>query len=208
MTVPTAPAAPGPPPGWAPPGYQPPPYGYGAPGYPPPAAPGWEGAVAPPAGEPRRRRLLGNAGVAWAVAALLAATVAGLAAALAGTSSSSAPAPASSATTVPGRPFGAGGGRFAGLGVVGTVASVGSGSFVVTTRQGGTVTVDEEASTTYDQGTTSATSAAVVRGARVAVSGSRTGTVVHASRVIVLPAGGFGGFGYPGTGGTGSGAGG
>ncbi|HTZ09358.1 MAG TPA: hypothetical protein VMB72_09815 [Acidimicrobiales bacterium] len=151
--------------------------------------------------------------MAWTVAAVLAATVAGLAAALAGSTSTTPSASAPAPTTTPGRPFGgaggaggaAGAGRFAGLGTFGTVASVSSGSFVVTTRQGTSVTVDETATTTYEQGTSSATAAAVVRGARVAVQGTLTGTTVKATRVIVLPAGGFGGgLGFPGGGAAGS----
>jgi hypothetical protein len=75
------------------------------------------------------------------------------------------------------------------------VTSVGSGTFTVTGLSGQLVTVDEQSSTTYDQGATSASAAAVVQGSRVLVLGSRSGTTVMATRVIVLPAGGFGGAG-------------
>ncbi len=76
--------------------------------------------------------------------------------------------------------------------MAGTVATVGSGSFTVTDHTGQTVTVDEQSSTTYYSGATSASSSAVVTGARVAVQGTRNGTTVTAARVVVLPAGGFG----------------
>jgi hypothetical protein len=136
--------------------------------------------------------------VAWLVAGLLALTVAGLSVALASRSPSSArilTPSGSSAAPNPGRSF-AGPGFFGdgagSLGVVGTVASVTNGHFTVTDRTGTTVTVDEQSSTAYYSGTTSASSSAVVSGARVAVQGTRSGNTVTATRVIVLPAGGFG----------------
>jgi len=155
-----------------------------------------------------------NATVAWVVAGLLALAVIGLAAALAtsGTTASSATKPP---TTIPARGpgglFGGGGAArpgFAG-GVFGTVKTVGTGTFTVTTRAGSTVTVDEQSSTVYSEGTTSATSSAVVVGARVAVEGSESGATVKATRVIILPAGGFGfgGGGGGGFGGAGAGTG-
>ncbi|HYA69368.1 MAG TPA: DUF5666 domain-containing protein, partial [Acidimicrobiales bacterium] len=81
------------------------------------------------------------------------------------------------------------GGAAGTLAVVGTVASVGTNSFTVTARNGATVTVDEQSSTTYFSGATSASSSAVVKGARVAVQGSRSGNTVTATRVVVLSAG-------------------
>jgi len=138
--------------------------------------------------------------VAWIVAAALAATVIGLSVALATTSS---PAVSQRAPFAPGvTPFGRTGfapptgGPF-GTGVIGTVASVGTNSFTVNARSGQTVTVDEQSSTTYYKGATQATSSIVTQGATVAVQGSRSGTTVTATRVIVLPAGGF--FGSPPT---------
>jgi hypothetical protein len=136
--------------------------------------------------------------VAWIVAGVLALTVVGLSVALAWGNSStarvSAPFGGRNAAN-PGRSF-SGPGFFGGgagsLGVVGTVASVATGSFAVTDRSGQTVTVDEQSSTTYYSGRTSATSSAVVTGARVAVRGTRNGNTVTATNVIVLPAGGFG----------------
>jgi hypothetical protein len=138
----------------------------------------------------RLRAILRNATVAWVAVAVLLLAVIGLSVAL-GTQSSSSAVGATA-------PFGGGGlgGRLAGpgafgggfgtLGVAGTVASVGSGSFTVNARSGQTVTVDEQSSTTYYTGATSASSSAVVTGARVIVQGTRRGNTVTATRVEVL----------------------
>jgi hypothetical protein len=139
---------------------------------------------------------------AWIVAAALALAVVGLSVALAVGNSAPAglrapivrPAPVAPGSAGNRSPFG---GNFATLGVAGTVTSVGSGTFTVTGVSGQLVTVDEQSSTIYDQGATSASSAAVLQGSRVLVLGSRSGTTVKATRVIVLPAGGFGGFAGP-----------
>ena len=82
----------------------------------------------------------------------LALAVVGLSVALGLGNSSSPRISAPFGATVPG-PRGTFGGRapvggsFANLGVIGTVASVGSGSFTVTARSGQFVTVDEQSST-------------------------------------------------------------
>jgi len=166
-------------------------------------------AAAAPSGRSRTVRLLASAVTAWIVAAVLALAVVGLSVALALGNSAPAglqapivrpapvapePSPSPVAPGSPGNrsPFG---GNFATLAVVGTVTGVGSGSFTVMAVSGQTVTVDEQSSTTYDQGATSASATAVVQGARVLVLGSGSGTTVTATRVIVLPAGGYGGTG-------------
>ncbi len=145
----------------------------------------------------RTARLLRSATTAWIVAAALALAVVGLSVALALGNSSSPRTSAPFGSTVPGprgayvgpAPFG---GNFADLGVVGTVASVGSGSFTVNDRSGQVVTVDEQSSTTYYKAGTSTSPSAVVKGATVVVQGSRNGTTVTATRVNVLPAAPFG----------------
>jgi hypothetical protein len=208
-----APDSPGPPPPPAtaevpaaasyPPGY--------TPGTPPPPGPtppayGWTwGPVGPP-GQPSPAparsggwfaRFVRNALVAWVVAAALAAAVVGLSVSLASSRPAARVAPFGPAGT----PLGRGGfavpgpGGFLGSGVVGTVASVSGNSFTVNARSGQTVTVDEQSSTTYYDGATQATSSIVTQGATVAVQGSRKGSTVSATRVIVLPAGGL--FGPP-----------
>ena len=193
----------GPPPGYGY-GYGPPPgYGYGAPagygGWPAQGQwePGTPGA-APASAAPSHGigKVLRSATTAWIVAGILALAVIGLAAALANTQSTvvRVVGPGGRGATVPGPGvFGGGGlGGAAANGVVGTVATVGSGSFTVTDRLGQTVTVNEQSSTTYYTGTTPATSSAVTAGVRVLVRGTRSGTTVTATAVYVLPAGGFG----------------
>jgi len=66
----------------------------------------------------------------------------------------------------------------------------------MTSTGGSRVIVDEQPSTVYRNGRTSATSSAVASGDRVLVIGSTTGSTITATEVIVLPAGGFG-FGAP-----------
>jgi len=158
----------------------------------------------PWASPPPHQGRLGNAArsvvLAWTIAGLLALAVVGLAVALG--MSGGGPASARVVVPLPGSPVtpSPGGGLVepgnAGL-VIGTVTTVGSGSFTVTSVAGGTVTVYEQSSTVYDLGGTSASSSAVVQGARVLVQGARSGSTVTAERVIVLRAGMSGG-GPPG----------
>ena len=135
--------------------------------------------------------------MAWTVAALLALAVVGLSVAL-GTRHGGAlrmPAPFGAGPRLPGPAaggFGAGGFR-GNLATAGTVTSVGSGTFTVTDRSGQVVTVDEQPSTIYSSGGNSASSSAVVSGARVFVQGIRNGSTVTATRVVVLNGSGFGG---------------
>lgn len=173
----------------------PPGYAYGPPpGQGPPPGYGWAGSSSSP---PPGGGFLRNVTVAWIVAGVLALAVVALSVALATGSSSPARFSSPFRPSAPnsGRPFagpGFFGGNTGGLGAFGTVASVGTGSFTVTERAGQMVTVDEQSSTTYYNGSSTASSSAVVVGARVAVQGSVTGSTVTATRVDVLPAGGFG----------------
>jgi len=186
-----------PPPGYAPPPGPGTPPGYGWAGWP---EPGPSASSSVPSGSGRRgvSGILRNVTAAWIVAGVLALTVAGLSAALA--SGSSGPArvsrPFGGFAPGSGRSFGGSpafsGGNFSSLGVFGTVASVGTGSFTVTDRSDQTVTVDEQSSTTYYSGATSTSSSAVVTGARVVVQGTRSGDTVTATRITVLPARSFG----------------
>jgi len=190
---PYAPGFAGPPPGygWAPP---PPGYGWAPPAGPtaPPPGYSWMGPSGVPASASPRRGSLGgllrNVAVAWAVAGVLALTVVGLSVSLATTGSSTQVGPIARAPGIT-APFGGRGGVFGRQGVIGTVASVGSGSFTVTDRSGTTVTVDEQSSTTYYNGSTQATSSIVTAGANVVALGSRSGNTVTATRVILLPPG-------------------
>lgn len=156
---------------------------------PPPQA--WPGVAQDHQG--RIGRLVRNVTIAWVVAGVLLLAVVGLATALATTGTQApvrAVGPFAGSGVGPG--FGRGGG-FGGIGssrgVAGTVASVSSGSFTVSTLSGQTVIVDEQSSTIYDMGATSASASAVTKGAHVLVLGTRSGTTVTAARVVVLPAG-------------------
>jgi hypothetical protein len=138
----------------------------------------------------------------WVVAAGLACAVIGLSVVVATTPpTTQSPAVAGrvpSSGSVPGS--GSFGGRF-GLvsrGATGTVDSVSASSFTMTTGAGQKLTVDEQSSTTYRSGVSSASASAVTAGARVIVLGSKTGSTITATQVIVLPTGG-GGFGFPGS---------
>lgn len=176
----------------------------GAPGYGPQPHYGGTGWSDPPestsSGGAHRSgisRVAHSVVVAWLVAGLLALAVVGLSVALATGSSGPAVArpPFGRFGPNPGGPSGAprGFGGFAGgSGVVGTVATVGSNSFTVNSRRGQTVTVDEQSSTSYFNGSATAAASAVTTGVRVAVQGSRNGNTVTATRVTVLPSGGFG----------------
>lgn len=89
--------------------------------------------------------------------------------------------------------------------VVGTVKSVGDGTFTITSQDGTTVTVDVGSSTTYrDPGVTSPTIANVTVGEHVAVFGTDTSNTVTATSVAIgtPPSGGMGGPGPRGSRGT------
>jgi Domain of unknown function (DUF5666) len=75
-------------------------------------------------------------------------------------------------------------------GVVGTVSSVSTSSFTVTTSAGQNVTVKKASSTTYRKGTSSSTASAITKGKPVLVLGMTNGTTITAARVVVQPAGG------------------
>jgi hypothetical protein len=85
------------------------------------------------------------------------------------------------------------------------VATVGTGTFTITTKAGSTVTVDVGSSTTYmDQGVTSPTFANVTVGETVAVFGTEaSGTVTATSVGIGTPPGPGGKGGPDGPGGPG-----
>jgi hypothetical protein len=75
-------------------------------------------------------------------------------------------------------------------GVVGTVSSVSTSSFTVSTSAGEKVTVKKASSTTYRQGTSSSSASAVTKGKPVLVLGTTSGTTITATRVVVQPASG------------------
>jgi membrane-bound inhibitor of C-type lysozyme len=129
------------------------------------------------------------------IAAAAAAGVIATVAACSSTTStaSSAPATASpAATSSPAGGFGSGSGSNAKSdpaagGSVGTITSVSSSGFTLTTAAGEKVTIKEASSTTYEKGTSTATSAAVTTGDPVLVLGTTDNTTITAAQVIVQP---------------------
>jgi hypothetical protein len=107
-------------------------------------------------------------------------------------------ATASSATTTPtasspaggpgsgGRGSSARSGPAAG-GTVGTVSSVSSSGFRLTTETGQKVTIKEASSTAYEKGTSPASASAVTTGEPVLVLGATDSTTITAAQVIVQP---------------------
>jgi len=83
----------------------------------------------------------------------------------------------------------------------GTVRSVGNGAFTVTSFGGATLTVDVNGATTYvDPSAASPSFGDVTVGAHVVVAGSRSGSTVTATRILIS---GPGAFGRPSFGGEG-----
>jgi hypothetical protein len=75
-------------------------------------------------------------------------------------------------------------------GVVGTVSSVSTSSFTVSTSAGQKVTVKKASSTTYRKGTSSTSASAITKGKPVLVLGTTNGTTITAKQVVVQPASG------------------
>ena len=142
-----------------------------------------------------------------AVGLLLAGGIAGgaLAVASATATSTSATSPSATATSPsgtsghlrPGSGAAGGGGSNARSGPAsggasGTVGSVSTSSFTMSTSAGQKVTVDEASSTTYQKGTSSTSASAMTKGESVLVLGTTSGTTITATQVIVQPTGGPG----------------
>jgi membrane-bound inhibitor of C-type lysozyme len=118
----------------------------------------------------------------------------GVVAAAGGLSSGCSVSPAEEATPAPDASSGpagpdAGGPRSppAQGGASGTVDSVSTPSFTMTTAAGQTVTVNEASSTTYQDGTNPITANAITTGANVLVLGTVSNTTITASQVILQP---------------------
>ncbi len=77
-------------------------------------------------------------------------------------------------------------------GASGTVGTVSTSGFTMTTSAGQKVTVDEASSTTYQNGASSTSASAIRTGEGVLVLGTTSGTTITATQVIVQPAGGAG----------------
>jgi membrane-bound inhibitor of C-type lysozyme len=72
-------------------------------------------------------------------------------------------------------------------GSAGTVSSVSTSGFTLSTSAGQKVTVKEASSTTYEQGTSPASASAVAAGVPVLVLGTTDSTTITATQVIVQP---------------------
>jgi hypothetical protein len=102
---------------------------------------------------------------------------------------SSSPAAASSGSAgSPGSGSNARSGPAAG-GAAGTVSSLSTSKFTLSTSTGQKVTVDEASSTTYQKGTSSTSASAVTTGEPVLVLGTVNSTTITAAQVIVQPTG-------------------
>jgi hypothetical protein len=120
-----------------------------------------------------------------ATAVAIAGGAYGIVGATAGTGSATATtAPAAT----PGQPVPRGGGARSGPaagGSSGTVTSVSTSSFTLTTPAGQKVTVNKASSTKYLKGTSSISASVVKKGVRVLVLGVTNGTTITAGQVIV-----------------------
>ena len=119
------------------------------------------------------------------VVAVLVSAVIGLSAAC-GTPSATATSP--SATAAAGGGSNARSGPAAG-GASGTVTSVSTSGFTLSTSTGQQVTVTEASSTTYLYGTSPISAIAIATGEYVLVLGTTSGTTITATQVIVQPTG-------------------
>jgi hypothetical protein len=158
----------------------------------PPGSGGW---AAPRYLQRPRRGLWRSAVLAWIVAGILLLAVVGLSVALATSSGPPRivvpiPGPGRVARPSPVAPVapGARGGlpSIRSVAAAGIVTSVSFGSFSMTSLSGATLIVDEPSSTTYTSPSGPASASSVVKGVLVAVQGTRSGTTITASRVIVL----------------------
>jgi hypothetical protein len=77
-------------------------------------------------------------------------------------------------------------------GASGTVDTVSTSRFTISTSAGQKVTVNKASSTKYQTGTSSSSASAIATGEGVLVLGTTSGTTITASQVIVQPTGGGG----------------
>jgi hypothetical protein len=108
------------------------------------------------------------------------------------TSGSASAAPAAASSSSPAGGFGSGSGSNARSGPAaggsaGTITSVSSSGFTLTTATGQKVTIKEASATSYEKGTSTATSGAVTTGEPVLVLGTTDNTTIAAAQVIVSP---------------------
>ena len=131
--------------------------------------------------------------VSIAAGAVTVAVVIGAYAVEQSSSSTPAAAPGSTSGAASSGPRSGGGGNArsgpAEGGASGTVGSVSTSSFTMSTSTGQKVTVNEASSTTYRNGTGSTSATAIATGESVLVLGTTSGTTITATHVVVQPAG-------------------
>jgi hypothetical protein len=139
--------------------------------------------------------LLSNRRSRWITAAALMSAVIGLSAYGASRATATSPSATATGSGAPGG-LGSGGGGSnarsgpAAGGASGTVSSVSTSGFTMSTSAGQRVTVDEASSTAYRNGTSSTSASAVTAGEDVLVLGTTSGTTITATQVIVQATGG------------------
>jgi hypothetical protein len=159
---------------------------------PPTSSPSWpiSASMSEQARRPRVRRSLSNVRRGLIVAAAAMGSVTGLFVGL-GTSSSAGAAQTVVASSSSGHLGSSGGQGFnarsgpAAGGSLGTVGNVAKSNFTLTTSAGQEVTVDEESSTKYEKGMSSASKSAITKGEHVLVLGKVSSTTIKATQVIV-----------------------
>jgi hypothetical protein len=155
---------------------------------------------AAPQGPSGKRRFFSRRRNLVATVAIAVVAVAGITVGFVATSGSSSSTTTAN-TTSAGVPFaGASGGQGSNArstnepgGSAGTVSTVSSTGFTLTTTIGETITVNESSSTTYQNATsgtaTSSTASAVATGDGILVLGTVNGTTIAATQVTIEPAG-------------------
>jgi Domain of unknown function (DUF5666) len=128
------------------------------------------------------------------VVGAVAIAVAGCSSGIVSATSSSASPAASTSSPAASSSSGGGGGSNARSGPAaggssGTVSSVSTSGFTITTSAGQKVTVKEASSTTFQKGTSPASASAITAGEPVLVLGTTNSTTITATQVTVQPAG-------------------
>jgi hypothetical protein len=136
---------------------------------------------------PRARQTLSNRKSEWLVAAALMSAVIGLSAGCSTSPSTTADAGATGASPSTTADAGASNARAAPSpgGTSGTVDSVSTPTFTLTTAAGQKVTVSETSSTTYQNGTGLTSASAIAAGESVVVLGTVNSTTITATQVTV-----------------------
>jgi hypothetical protein len=138
----------------------------------------------------KRSKVIAVAAAAGVIASVAACSSTTGTASSAPTTATATPAASNSSSPAGGSGSGSGSNAKSGPaagGSIGTITSVSSSEFTLTTSTGEKVTIKEVSSTTYEKGTSTATSAAVTTGEPALVLGTTDSTTITAAQVIVQP---------------------